>query len=77
MSGVTIHPTALVDSSANLGQGPAEGPYCIVGPNVTLGENSWLQHHVTLAGPLRGGSGNNFYSYCSIGQQTQELKFRG
>jgi UDP-N-acetylglucosamine acyltransferase len=77
MSGVTIHPTALVDSSANLGQGTAVGPYCIVGPNVSLGENSWLQHHVTLAGPLRGGRGNKFYAYCSIGQQTQDLKYRG
>jgi len=32
---------------------------------------------VTLAGPMRAGRENRFYSYCSIGQQTQDLKIRG
>jgi UDP-N-acetylglucosamine acyltransferase len=77
MNGVTIHPTALADSSAKLGNGTTIGPYCIVGPGVSLGENCWLQHHVTLVGPLRAGCGNKFYAYCSIGQQTQDLKYRG
>ena len=44
---------------------------------MSLGENCWLQHHVTLVGPLRAGRGNKFYAYCSIGQQTQDLKYRG
>src|ERR1700741_5269239 len=77
MSGVTVHPTALVDPSVELGAGTVVGPYCIVGAGVSLGESCWLQHHVTLAGPLRAGNGNKFYAYCSIGQQTQDLKYRG
>src|SRR5690242_14665771 len=77
MSGTTVHPTALVDSSAQLGVGTFVGPYCIVGAGVSLGEDCWLQHHVTLSGPLRAGRGNKFYAYCSIGQQTQDLKYRG
>lgn len=77
MSGVTVHPTALVDPSAKLGPGTVVGPYCIVEAGVSLGENCWLQHHVTLSGPLRVGNGNKFYAYCSIGQQTQDLKYRG
>jgi UDP-N-acetylglucosamine acyltransferase len=36
-----------------------------------------LQHHVTLQGPSRIGSGNRFYAYTSIGQQTQDLKYAG
>ncbi|MBV9617807.1 MAG: acyl-ACP--UDP-N-acetylglucosamine O-acyltransferase, partial [Verrucomicrobia bacterium] len=48
-----------------------------IGPNVALGPNCWLQHHVTLQGPLRAGAGNKFYAYCSIGQQTQDLKYGG
>jgi UDP-N-acetylglucosamine acyltransferase len=77
MSDVQIHPTSIVDSAAELGAGTVVGPYCIVGADVVLGENCWLQHHVTLAGPLRAGSRNKFYAYCSIGQQTQDLKYRG
>jgi len=72
-----IHPTAIVDEGAKIGAGTTVGPYCVVGPNVAIGENCWLQHHVTLAGPMRAGSGNKFYAYCSIGQQTQDLKYEG
>src|ERR1700751_891759 len=77
MSGVEIHPTAIVDPKAKLGAKTIVGPYCIVGSEVVLGEGCWLQHHVTLCGPLRAGSRNKFYAYCSIGQQTQDLKYRG
>jgi len=42
-----------------------------------LGENCWLQHHVTLCGPMHAGARNKFYAYCSIGQQTQDLKYGG
>src|ERR1700750_2819044 len=72
MSSVEIDPTAIVDSKAELGAGTIVGPYCIIASGVLLGEKCWLQHHVTLAGPMRGGCENRFYAYCSIGQQTQD-----
>ena len=77
MSDVQIHSTAVVDPKAELGAGTVVGAYCIIGPDVMLGANSWLQHHVTLCGPMRAGERNKFYAYCSIGQQTQDLKYRG
>src|ERR1043166_8268628 len=77
MSNVEIHCTAIVDSKAELGAGTIVGPYCVLGPDVVLGEKGWLQHRVTLAGPMRAGRGNKFYAYASIGQQTQDLKYAG
>ncbi len=77
MSGAQIHPTAIVDGRAEIGAGTTIGPYCVIAADVVLGENCWLQHHVTLCGPMRGGAGNKFYAYCSIGQLTQDLKYRG
>jgi UDP-N-acetylglucosamine acyltransferase len=77
MSDVQIHPTAIVDVTAELGPGTIVGPYCIIGPEVVLGQNCWLQHHVTLTGPMRTGNANKFYACCSIGQQTQDLKYAG
>ncbi|PYI76212.1 MAG: acyl-[acyl-carrier-protein]--UDP-N-acetylglucosamine O-acyltransferase [Verrucomicrobia bacterium] len=77
MRNVQIHPTAIVDPRAELGAQTMVGPYCIVGPDVVLGEKCWLQHHVTLSGPMRTGIENKFYAYCSIGQQTQDLKYSG
>src|SRR5437016_764794 len=68
MSDVQIHPTAIVDAEAEIGAGTIIGPYCIVAAGVVLGPDCWLQHHVTLCGPLRAGARNKFYAYCSIGQ---------
>jgi UDP-N-acetylglucosamine acyltransferase len=77
MSGAQIHPTAIIDPGAEIGPGSIIGPYSVVGAQVVLGANCWLQHHVTLAGPMRAGADNKFYAYCSIGQQTQDLKYQG
>ena len=77
MSETQIHPTAIVDPRAEIGPGTIIGPYCIVAANVVLGADCWLQHHVTLAGPMTAGARNKFYAYCSIGQQTQDLKYQG
>jgi UDP-N-acetylglucosamine acyltransferase len=77
MSDVQIHPTAIVDPGAEIGAGTIVGPYCVIGVDVVLRQNCWLQHHVTLCGPTDAGARNKFYAYCSIGQQTQDLKYQG
>lgn len=70
-----IHPTAIIDSSARVGADVSIGPHCIIGAEVEIGDGSWLQHHVTVMGPTKIGKKNRFYAYCSIGQQTQDLKY--
>jgi UDP-N-acetylglucosamine acyltransferase len=77
MSGAQIHSTAIVDPKAEIGPGTMIGPYCIIEAGVVVGPDCWLQHHVTLAGPMMAGTRNKFYAYCSIGQQTQDLKYQG
>ena len=77
MSDSQIHPTAIVDAKAEIGPGTIIGPYCVVEAGVILGPDCWLQHHVTLSGPTVAGARNKFYAYCSIGQQTQDLKYLG
>jgi len=72
-----IHPTAVVDSSVELGEDVEIGPYCVLHPHVELGDGCWLQNHVTLAGPLKVGSGCRFHAFASIGQRTQDLKYAG
>ena len=77
MSEVTIHPSAIVDPAAEIGADTIIGPYCIIGAGVILGPECWLQNHVTLNGPTRAGARNKFHAYCSIGQQSQDLKYAG
>ena len=77
MADPLIHPTAIIDPSAVLGRDVYVGPYCIIGAGVELGDECWLQHHVTVLGPSKIGARNRFHSYGSIGQQTQDLKYSG
>ena len=77
MSSAVIHPTAVIDPGAHIGDGCEIGPYSVVGAGVVLGENCWLQHHVSLTGPARFGKGNRFHAFCSLGQRTQDLKYSG
>ncbi len=72
-----IHPTAVVDPSVVLGDGCEIGPYCVLGAGVVLGAGNVLQSHVTLQGPSTFGASNRFYPFCSLGQQTQDLKYAG
>ncbi len=72
-----LHPPAIIDLGAEVGDGVEIGPYCIVGDGVRLGDGCWLQGHVTICGPSVIGTGNRFFAYGSIGQQTQDLKYEG
>lgn len=72
-----IHPTAIVDPAAEIASGARIGPYCVIGPQVFIGEDTELQHHVTVMGPTKIGLGNFFFAYTSIGQKTQDLKYAG
>ena len=78
MSDAQIHPTAIVDAQArDRRRAQSSDRIASSAAEVVLGPDCWLQHHVTLCGPMRAGARNKFYAYCSIGQQTQDLKYQG
>jgi len=72
-----IHPTAIVDPSTELGEDVKIGPYCVIYAGVKLGDGCRLQNHVTIDGSTEIGAENTFYAYSSIGQRTQDLKYKG
>jgi UDP-N-acetylglucosamine acyltransferase len=74
---MSIHATAVIDPKAELGRDVVIGPYCVVGPEAVIGDECWLQNHVTVCGPVKIGQKNRFHAGCSIGQQTQDLKYAG
>jgi len=74
---MNIHPTAVIDTEAEIGPDVVIGPYCVIGREVTIGAGCWLQNHVIVCGPVKVGAGNRFHAFCSIGQQTQDLKYKG
>ncbi|MAS92348.1 MAG: acyl-[acyl-carrier-protein]--UDP-N-acetylglucosamine O-acyltransferase [Verrucomicrobiales bacterium] len=70
-----IHPTAIIDPKAELGDDIVIGPYCVIYAGVKIGDGCRLQNHVTIDGPTEIGTGNTFYAYSSIGQRSQDLKY--
>ena len=54
---MTVHPTALIDATATLGEGVEVGPWCTVGRNVVLGENVRLVSHVVVQQDTTVGAG--------------------
>ena len=72
-----IHPTALVDERAQIGNDVEIGPFSVVGPDVIIGDRCILKSHVTLEGPTTMGSNNVFYPYSYIGSAPQDLKYDG
>lgn len=73
----TIHPTAVVDPAAELGEGVTIGPFCVVGREVTLGDRVTLKAHVVVDGWTEVGTETCIYPFASIGSDPQDLKFRG
>ena len=72
-----IHKTAIIDSKAKINSNVSIGPYVIIGPNVEIGENSIIQSHVCILGNTKIGKNNKIYSFASIGNDPQDLKFNG
>ena len=72
-----IHPTAVVDASAVIGDGTRIGPYSIVGPGVTIGRGCEVGPHAVVEGPSLIGDGNRIFQFASVGAAPQDQKYGG
>ena len=73
----SIHPTAIVDRGARLAGNVTVGPYSIIGPQVEVGEGTWIGAHVVLDGRTRLGRNNRVFHFASIGGPPQDKKYGG
>lgn len=73
----SIHPTAIVHSDAQLGDGVVIGPYCTVGAHCRVGDDVELVSHVVLDGHTVLGRGVRIFPFASVGVQPQDLKYGG
>ena len=72
-----IHPTAIVDASAQVPTSCRIGPYCVVGAEVEMGENCELLSHVVLHGPTRMGRNNRIFPFAAVGIEPQDVSYQG
>lgn len=72
-----IHQTAIIDPSAKIARNVHIGAYSVIGAEVEIGENTWIGPHVVISGPTKIGADNQFFQFSSIGEDPQDLKFKG
>ncbi len=74
---MNVHPTAVIEDGAELGDDIKIGAFSVIGPDVKIGANTVVRSHVVIEGNTTIGKDCNLYSFACIGTQTQDLKFKG
>ena len=72
-----IHPTAIIEDGASIGDEVNIGPYCHIGNNVVLADKVHLESHVVISGFTQIGAGTHIFPFASIGHDPQDLKYKG
>lgn len=72
-----IHPSAIIDSSAQLAADVEVGPYAIIGKQVTIGSGTKIGPHAVIGDWTTIGEHNQIFHQSSVGVAPQDLKYRG
>ena len=72
-----VHPTAVVDGGARLGDDVSVGPYSIVGPDVRLGAGVRVGAHVVIEGHTEIGEGCVIHPFAALGGPPQHAGHKG
>ncbi len=72
-----IHPTAVVDAAAVLADGVEIGPWCVVGPGVSLAEDVRLVSHVVVQQDTAIGARTVIHPFSVIGGDPQHGGYKG
>lgn len=72
-----IHPTALVDPKAQLGENVTVGPFTVIEADVQIGEGTTVASNVLIADGARIGRDCNIHHGAVVATLPQDLKFGG
>lgn len=70
---IYIDKTAKIIEPVMLDRSIHIGPYSIIGPNVTIGKNTWIDSHVIIKGVCSIGNNNKFFKFSNIGDEPQYI----
>ncbi|WP_375623646.1 MULTISPECIES: acyl-ACP--UDP-N-acetylglucosamine O-acyltransferase [unclassified Bartonella] len=77
MSGTKIHPTALVEKGAQLGENVRVGPFCHISSEAVIGDECSLTSHVVIMGKTTLGAKSKVFSHAVLGADPQNNKHKG
>lgn len=72
-----IHPTAIIDPSAEIESGAEIGAFAWIGPNVKLGTGTQILQQATVMANTVMGRDNVVYPHAVIGGDAQDKKYAG
>ncbi len=74
---MAIHPTAVIDSRAELDSTVEIGPYAVIEAGVKIGGETKVDAHAVVAGPTTIGKRNYIGSFAIVGGAPQDLSYKG
>jgi len=72
-----IHPTAIIDKTAEIGPDVEIGPFSYIGPHTRVGAGCKIGPQVIILGGVRLGKNCSIYPGAVIGGEPQDYKFKG
>jgi len=73
---MNIHPTAIIDPSAQIADDVTIGPYSIIGANVTIGSGCDIGPHVVIKGHTIIGKNNRIFQFATVGEDCQDKNIK-
>jgi len=73
----TIHPTAVVEPGAQLGESVSIGAYCVIGAQVRIADGTSVGPHCVIEGRTTIGRDNRIFQFASLGAVPQDKKYAG
>lgn len=71
-----IHPSAIVETGAQLGEDVRIGPYCYVGAEAVVGDRCELMHHASVTGHTSLSEDCVLHAHATIGGSPQSIGFK-
>ena len=72
-----IHPSAVIDSKAEIAESVEIGPYTVIGAHVKIGAGCRIGPHCHLIGHTILGADNIVHAGCVLGDDPQDLAYQG
>jgi UDP-N-acetylglucosamine acyltransferase len=72
-----VDSTARVSPGAQLGKDVTIGPYCVIGPKVTIADGCHLLTHVHVTGRTTIGPRTKISAFASLGTPPQSVHYKG
>ena len=72
-----IDKNSVIHKNAKIAETAEVGPYVVIGPNVEIYDNVKIYSHVNISGNTIIGEGTKIFPFASIGNDPQDLKYKG